>query len=333
MVPKWWMNMTTALINAPLTRKCNIEQSDASGDLFPSPCDHANCNWDTDEPWVNESCSSRPFSWLRMVSMQTGCLIRRLKRLRQLFINLQCSNSKLYSTLPRICYLDEIKLPSYFLLMLSWIFACEFAPWELGMEEVRFFKLKLHQPMHSELPNMLYRMSNRNTYKARKDGSTWKVYDASGVCGHQLRQGLGVPLQSPFHALMWRGWKASSYIVDAPLQVGLGVQWISAIWCTCVERGRWKWDGSSLSEASAGLPGRKGRNVSAAHARVYSPASCVSSNSHGVGNPLASLSNPRSQFREPTCRFLGCKSCSSSDGGSRTRWALIQRWLRGIPTD
>lgn len=60
------------------------------------------------------------------------------------------------------------------------------------MEEVRFFKVKLHQPMHSELPNTLYLMFNRNTYKARKDGSTQKVYDASGFCGHQLRQVLGV---------------------------------------------------------------------------------------------------------------------------------------------
>ena len=107
--------------------------------------------------------------------------------------------------------------------MLSWLFACEFAPWELGMEEMRFFKVKLHQPKQSELPNTLYLMFNRNTYKARKDGSTRKVYDASGFCGHQLRQVLGVALQSPFHTLMWRGWKASSYIVDAPLQEGLGV--------------------------------------------------------------------------------------------------------------
>lgn len=139
--------------------------------------------------------------------------------------------------------------------------------------------------MHSELPNMLYLMFNRNTYKARKDGSTWKVYDASRFCGHQLQHVLGVALQSTFHTLMWRGWKASNYIVDAPLQVGSGVQLISAIWCACVEPGRWKWDGSSLSEASAGLPGQKGRNLSAAHSSVYSPAFCVSSNSHGIATP------------------------------------------------
>lgn len=217
--------------------------------------------------------------------------------------------------------------------MLSRLFACKFVPWELGMEDVRFFKLKLHQPMHSELPNMLYLMFNRNTYKARKDGSTRKVYDTSRFCGHQLQHVLGVALQSTFHTLMWRGWKASNYIVDVPLRVGSGVQLISAIWCACVEPGRWKWDGSSLTEASAGLPGQKGRNLSAAHSSVHSPAFCVSSNSHGIGDPLASLSNPRSQFREPTCSFLGCQSCSSGDGGFCTRWALIQWWLRGIPTD
>ena len=229
--------------------------------------------------------------------------------------------------------------------MLSQLFTFEFVPWELGMEDVRFFKLKLHQPMHPELPNMLYLMLNRNTYKARKDGSTRKVYDASRFCGHQLQHVLGVALQSTFHTLMWRGWKASNYIVDAPLQVGSGVQLISAIWCACVEPGRWKWDGSSLSEASAGLPGQKGRNLSAAHSSVYPSAFCVSSNSHGIGDPLASLLIPDHSFGSPHAVSWDARAAWAvmvasvvdehwSSGGSeaslRTSPLLFQKSFQGI---
>lgn len=52
------------------------------------------------------------------------------------FINL--TRSKLYSSLSQSCYLEEIKLPYYFLQLLSLLFAHRLVPQELATEEVRF---------------------------------------------------------------------------------------------------------------------------------------------------------------------------------------------------